>query len=163
MATPIPTKLIFGIRASKATQLVISGGPAGKALPLRLTTRDGGDTSVPCDNGTWTVPIAQGDHIVRIETPNESDWFEGILQFTVAPQAAIVFHGPERPESEHVTTAWSATQGTTGGPLGNDPKDPWPPPELNAVVTLDDPQWLTDTLHEARQNIAIVKQAPGGV
>jgi hypothetical protein len=146
MATP--TKLIFGLRTPQPTQLVVTSEPKVETLPLLLTSRNSEEISVRCDRGTWTVDLAEGDHLVRIEGE-----FEGSLQFTVTPKAAIVVYQPESPSGEYVK-AWWATQGTTGGLSGNDPKDPWPPPMLDAS------EWLTEALRVARGNIAITREGP---
>src|SRR4051812_9341052 len=112
----IPTKLIFGIRTSQATKLVVTGGPTSTTLPLLITTRDTPtETSVPCTQGGWTADLMKGDHMVRIEISNENDWFEGMLKFAVSPGAAIVWYGPKGETSELAIDSWSAMEGTTGG------------------------------------------------
>jgi hypothetical protein len=159
-----PTKLIFGVRVSQATKLDVDGGPHGKPLPLWLTTRDRGEaTDVACEQGTWTVELSQGDHMVRILAPAPDDWFDGVLRFTVAPEAAIVFYGPPRPRAEYALLAWRATEGTTGGLYGSDPKDPWPPPLDTVIAPFEDAQWLTETLRDARKDIAITRGSPDGL
>ena len=144
-------RLIFGIRTSQATKLVVSGGPASTGLPVLITTRDPlTETSVPCEQGSWTADLRQGDHIVRIEIPNENDWFDDKLYFSVNPGATIVSLWPQEASAPEINV-WLALEG------GSDPKDPWPPPLVAARVTLDDAQWLTDALRKIRMQIDVTR------
>ena len=149
------TRLIFGIRTSQTTELVVTGGPASTTLPLWITTRDGpGKISVLREQGTWTAHLPQGDHVVRIEAPKPDDWFEEHLNFTVSRGAVIVSTPKAQPD---LLVYWSVMAEEGGG---SDPKDPWPPPRQTTQLTLDDDQWFTDTLHAARANVAIIRSAP---
>jgi hypothetical protein len=151
---PTEMKLIFGLRASQPTGLVITIKPKVEALPLWVTSRNPpGTMSRPCEGGTWTVELAEGDHV---------GWIEGeldrSLQLTLTAQATIIICEPKFPPAvECKLKAWSVTPSDIVSLSGNDPKDPWPPPGLNALLPPGDTDWFTKELSNARQKIEITR------
>jgi hypothetical protein len=161
MPTKIPTKLIFGIRTSQATRLIVSDGPTSTPVPLLVTTRDKpGQACIPCEGGVWTVDLPLGDHVVSIEISNEDDWFDETLRFSVNPSASIVSLGPQGAIPVPSIASWSVMEGSTNEGGGSNPKDPWPPPGVASLFTLNDNQWLTDTLRSKREQILLFRDGP---
>lgn len=134
------TKLIFGLRAPQATQLVITNEQR-EMLAISLTSRNGETISTRCDGEPWTVDLAQGDYLVRVEGErSEKLWFK------VTPKAGIFSY--KDLESTAITARWQLAG-------AGDPKNPWPPPE-GEDFALDDAQWLTSELQKVRPSTTTV-------
>ncbi|HWO24146.1 MAG TPA: hypothetical protein VNO30_35630 [Kofleriaceae bacterium] len=125
------TKLIFGLRAPQATQLVIINEQRDM-LSISLTPPNAEPNPERCDHETWTADLTKGDYLVKVEGEGNNG-----VRFTVTPKAGIVSYEQESPT---ITAGW-ALQGA------GDPKNPWPPPG-DDVYALDGAQWLTDELQK---------------
>jgi hypothetical protein len=146
----VQCKLIIGIRTSTSTTLTVTSTPGDPAPDLLVMTR-GEETvaQVPFADGTWTTKLEAGDHIIRLELPDDSmAWFTAVMHVEVDHESIFVYHGPEGSETPHATVAWAATSVSAGK---YDSKDPWPPP--GTAVEFSDSTWFAGTLHTLAANI----------
>jgi hypothetical protein len=156
------TKLIFGVHTSyTSVTLFITGTPGDPAPAMNIIPRVGSPTTEPYDGeeGYWAPKLDAGDYILTIEV-DEEDFWESSLAVSVAnqPSVTFVFHGPETASpNAHETVAWTDSSAL----VGDDPKDPWPPPVLANVVTLGSTSqtWFDTELHSMRIGLVTPKAA----
>jgi|GEM_PF-3215267 len=123
-------KLIFGVVVPTSATFVVTGGPATAMPDLVATPRPAGGVTPPPVNGAyntatkeWTLTLAAGDYIVRLDL---ATWFAGTLPITASSPADFVYF------TAGASVAWTDTVAIGRG----DPKDPWPPPNLQKLAQL---------------------------
>jgi hypothetical protein len=136
-------KLLFGLRTSESVTLTVNAVPDEPAPDLRiLSNGQTDDVIIAYANEGWRVRLVPGDHVVRIETPADSD-FAGV-QFTLSPAATIIGGDVAEPSK---LVAWTAPGAV------NNPKDP----RLLSctAVPLVEESWLSQTLRSLASTIPI--------
>lgn len=120
------SKLLFGVRVNESVRLIITVTPSPpNPPPLTVFHQQGACYATPFLNGRWEVLLEKGDHLVQLAV-DRGAWFDGPLQCEFSAPVKLVV--PQDLE-EGKLVGWTGSIG-----IANDPKNPWPPPSVNAVA-----------------------------
>lgn len=124
------SKLLFGASAVESVQLTITISSTTSPLPaslpaLTVRSQHSGTFAVPFLDGRWQVTLEKGDHLIQL-TVTRNAWFDSPLHCSFSAPVKIVV---PRDLDDGPLVGWTDSVGIAG-----DPKNPWPPPSINAVA-----------------------------
>lgn len=137
----MPTMFAFGVSTKAPVRLAVSRPRATDSKASDVTVTSSTRVARPIEfdrvSQTWTVTLAAGDHVVRIDVPRERLRPEPI-DIRIVEGGGVTI---SRPGAEGSVVSWPLPASVTF--RGGNPKNPWPRPRL--TDTLD---WFARTLHE---------------
>lgn len=150
----MPILFAFGVSNKAPVQLALSRPEAADNKECAVTVASSDRAVMPIkfdgESRTWTVTLAPGDHVVRMDLPQEPLREEPIAIRILEGDAVTI----SRPEKEGTVVSWPLPASVTY--LGGDPKNPWPRPRLTDML-----DWFARTLHEVVPPSAIARGGPG--